>query len=288
MLKIYLILTNFIIINSLPVIFLHGFMDSCQNKFFNALTNLITAKIGEYSECIESGGNFVDLSTSFESQAEKACENIKNNIHFQGDFAILSLSQGGLIGRYIIEKCKMKGTVKKFVSFGGPMAGSSLLPFCHGGVICYLLNSFTNWAVYKKFAQDNIGPSGYFRTNLHIDEYKNSDSFLVKLNNEGKNNDTEAIKRFLKLEKLVLIGFKNDQMIAPKESAAFGEFDKNYKVIQMNNTHLYVNDTIGLKQLNEDGKVEIHYLEGGHLNLTYDIIIEYAFPHFMNSTTNSN
>ena len=278
MFKQILILTLILFSSPYPVAVLHGFMDSCQNPFFDQLSKLLKYQTGYYSTCIESGGGGEDFSTSFQQQAEKACEEIKNNSNFQSDFSILSVSQGGLLARYIIEKCEMKGTVRKLVSFGGPMMGTSQIPFCLGGVVCYLINSIVDYFVYGKSVQSGVGPAAYFRTAAHLNNYYKSNSFLVNINNEGGNYDENAKKRFLLLEKLVLIGFKDDKMISPKESAEFGVYDENFKVVHMNETEVYKNYTFGLKTLDKQDKILVVYLEGGHINFSTQDIIKYACP----------
>ena len=80
----------------------------------------------------------------------------------------------------------MKGKVKKLVSFGGPMMGTSQVPFCLEGVTCYIVNSLVDFFVYNKNIQKNIGPSAYYRTAAHINNYKKSNSLLVKLNNPSQ------------------------------------------------------------------------------------------------------
>lgn len=278
MLKYFFFLNLIIISFSLPVAIFHGFFDSCSNSFFEELINRISTINGDYAACIESGGGAFDMSTSFYSQAKAACEKINLDENFNGNFSILSLSQGGLLGRYVVEKCEMKGIVRKFVSIGGPMLGTSRFPFCLGGVFCFLLNSFIGWSVYFKSIQDSIGPAGYFKTPTYYDDYITANTFLVDINNEGKNFDEKAKERFIQLEKLVLIGFRKDQMISPKESAEFSEYDKKYKLIPMNETLIYRKDLFGLKTISEQNKIKVIYLDGQHLDFSWEDIIKYGFP----------
>ena len=279
MLKYILIINFFIFISPLPVAILHGFYDTCDNQVYPNLINIIVYNIGNYATCIRSGEGPDSLSMTFQEQAEKACEEINNDPNFMNDFSILSISQGGLLARYIIQKCKMKGIVKKLVSFGGPMMGTSKVPFCLNGVICYIINSLVDYFVYGNWAQSSIGPAGYYRTSPHIKEYKKSESFLVQLNNEGKDFDQESKDRFCKLERLILIGFKKDKMIAPKESAEFCEYDEKFNLVHMNQTNAYLNDLFGLKTLDEKKNViEVHYIDRGHIQFDYDDLLKYAIP----------
>ena len=102
----------------------------------------------------------------------------------------------GLLARYIIQKCEMAGKVKKVVSFCGPMMGTSKVPFCFDGVVCYIINTLADFFVYTKIIQNNIGPAGYYWATSHLDDYKDSESILAQLNNEGKNFDENSKKNF--------------------------------------------------------------------------------------------
>lgn len=268
----------FLILNiySLPVVIIHGFYDSCSNPFFTTLVKLLKYNVQDYVTCLKSGEGSDSLYLSFEKQCKNACDEINkynDKSKFDNDFSILALSQGGLIARYITQKCKMKGRVKNIVSFGGPMMGTSQLPYCLGGVSCYIINSLVDHFVYSKRYQENIGPVGYYRTAAHPDRFKNSSSFLAELN---KYNETEK-ERFMALDNLILIGFENDKMISPKESAEFGIFDENFNVKKMKEIDEYT--TIGLKELDENNKIKIFYLEGEHLDFEYEDVLKYAVPY---------
>ena len=279
MFKFFLFLNIIFFVSTLPVAIFHGFYDSCDNSYFSSLVNLIKYNLGDYSVCIETGGGGDSLSLSFQEQAEKACEEIKKNEKFNGDFSILSISQGGLLARYIIQKCEMKGRVKKLVSFGGPMMGTSKVPFCLEGVVCYIINSLVDYFVYSKSIQKSVGPAGYYRTAAHIKDYQNSESFLYQLNNEGKYYDEKSKEKFKQLESLVLIGFKNDKMISPKETAEFCEYDENFNIVPMNKTNAYINDLFGLKSLDEKHSIHVHYLDGEHIEFDFDDVLKYAIPY---------
>ena len=269
---IFLICLHSYIILSLPVAVIHGFYDSCSSSYFPTLIKVLKYNVYDFAVCLKSGEGSESLSLSFEKQCEKACEEIKSYPQFKKDFSILSISQGGLIARYIIQKCDMEGNVKKLVSFGGPMMGTSQIPFCLEGVSCFIINSLADYFVYSKRIQNNIGPAGYYRTAAHIEDFNHSNSSLYKLNYP---NEKEK-EKFKNLTSLVLIGFEDDKMISPKETAEFGVFDKKFNVLKMNETDEYKSDSFGLKTLNEEGKIQIFYLKGGHLNFDFDDVLKFA------------
>ena len=268
---------------SLPVAIIHGFRQICTEYELESITDYIGYKTGDYSRCIETGGGSIDISRSFVDQAKKACEIISKDENYKGEFAIVSISQGGVLARYVIEKCAMPGHVKVFVSIGGPLAGTHQLPHCHRGVTCHLLNSLADWFVYKGYVQDTMGPAGYFRVSNHLGKFKKSKSLLLDVNNQGKTIDEDAKSRFISLDKLVLIAFKRDTMISPRESAHFGEYDKEHKVIYMNDTESYKNDLFGLKTLEEQNKITYYWLDENHCYYSLADIEMYIIPHVRGS-----
>lgn len=261
----------------LPVAILHGFMQSCSHEDLINMQAFIAHKTGQYAKCIETGGGAIDLSRSFEDQAKEACKIISSDSNYQNDFALVSISQGGVLARYVIEKCEMKGTVKRFVSIGGPLAGTHQLPHCLRGVACHILNSFADWFCYKGYTQKTFGPSGYFRVSNHLQRYYNSKSVLLNVNNL-KEFDQKAKDRFLKLEKLVLIQFKRDTMITPRESAFFQELDEKHNLIDMENTEIYKKDSFGLKTLNEQGKITKFLVDEKHCYYSFEDLNTYCIP----------
>ena len=263
----------------LPVAVIHGFMQICTSRDLTILVDFIHEKAGVYTKCIESGGGGLDLSTSFEDQAKKACEIISSDSNYQGDFAIVSISQGGVLARYVIEKCQMKGNVKKFIPIGGPLAGTHQLPHCFRGVVCHILNSFADWFCYKGYVQKTFGPSGYFRASNHLKRFEKSKSVLLSVNNHGDKFDSNAKARFSALDKLVLIGFKRDTMISPEQSAFFAEFDENHNLVEMKDTENYKKNSFGLKTLDDANKIETHFLDERHCYYSFQNILDLVIPH---------
>jgi len=262
----------------MPVAVLHGFKQSCTIRTVKPLVDFIHEQSGQYTKCIETGGGNKDISRSFEDQAKEACKQISSDSNYNGDFAIVSISQGGVIARYIIEKCQMKGKVIKFISIGGPLAGTHKLPHCLGGVVCRILNSFAEWFCYKGYVQKTFGPAGYFRVSNHLKKFKKSKSLLLDLNNQGETYDSEAKNRFIQLQKLVLIGFKRDTTISPKQSAFFAEYDENHNLVEMKDTEIYKKDLFGLKTLDENNKIKMILLDERHVRCSFQNIQDYIIP----------
>ena len=265
---------------SLPVAIFHGIGDSCSSNGMKIITKLTQNNVEDYAKCIESAGGIKDLVTPMYKQAENACKALKEDSNFENEFSILSFSQGGLIARYIIEKCDMKGYVKKFVSFGGPLMGTSRTPKCLKGVVCHFVNNFVSFFVYYKFIQNGIGPAGYYRDNYHLKRYLEKSNFLADLNNENEYNEN-YYKRMSNLTSLVLIKFNNDTMIYPPETAWFQSLDDNDNLITLSRSEFYVKDLIGIKKLNESGAIRFISLDGEHLSFTNEDLYDYAFDYLI-------
>lgn len=263
----------------LPVAIFHGIGDFCIRPGMSNIADFFSSKLdGVYVKCIETGGNVLDWFTSFISQAEKGCEAIKHDKNFAGEFSVVGISQGALLARYIIEKCDMPGKVKRYVSIGGPQMGVAKFPHCESGIFCNLVNGIIDKLVYFSLVQNFIGPAGYFKTNNKIDNYVNSSTFLADLNNEKKEKNENYKKRFLELEKILLIKFTEDTMIIPKETSQFRFYNKENVVEDLEKSDFYINDYIGVRQLMEENKIKLLDLEGDHLNFDREDIETHMIP----------
>jgi palmitoyl-protein thioesterase len=62
-----------------------------------------------------------------------------------------------------------------------------------------------------------------------------------------------------------MYAFADDTMLLPRESSHFGYWDKDRSVVSLENQTLYQNDWLGLKTLNEDGRLIKATLPGNHV-----------------------
>merc|ERR1711865_577449 len=89
------------------------------------------------------------------------------------------------------------------------------------------------------------------------------------------------------LERLVLIKFKYDFVVVPNDSSWFayypwGTLDRS-KILPMNETDLYKQDFIGLKTLNEQGKIDFKLCPAMHMKFTLkyfhdEVLMPYLVP----------
>ncbi len=275
------IITISTINSSYPVAIFHGLGDSCLiNPGMYSFSGKIGKPLGVYAKCIETGGGPLDWITSFRHQAHKACENLKKDGNFDGDFSVIGLSQGSLIARYIIESCDMKGRVKRYISIGGPQMGVGSFPQCTGGAICKVVDKVVDTFVYFKLIQSVIGPAGYFKDINNYESYLQYSTFLSDLNNEKDEKNNEYKKRMEDLEKVVLIKFTEDTMIIPRETAwfEFYESGNGKEVVPLEESRFYKEDYIGVRKLNEEGRINFVGVKGNHLQFSDDDITNYMIP----------
>ena len=94
--------------------------------------------------------------------------------------------------------------------------------------------------------------------------YKYS-NFLPYVNNEIRTDNSTGFRNgILKLKKMVLVGGPQDGVITPWQSSHFGFFDNNEEVVPIYDRPVFLNDTIGLKTLNDSGRLTILQVPNVH------------------------
>ena len=253
-----------------PIAVFHGIVDSCKMANTSMLVNDLKRDLGVHVECIEVGNGYLDsIFMPILKQVEYACNQIKSNPNFQEKFNILGLSQGTLIGRYIIEKCDMKGQVVKYMSFDGPQMGIGSIPKLNCGKVCEFLNNITAPIAYNFI--DVIAPFGYTKYRYDQATYDKKNVLLKMLNNENEEKDMEIYNRFSSLEKVKLIKNHQDSVITPRDSSWFEFYDKEGReIVPLKDSDFYKNDNIGLRKLMEEGKVTFTEFREEHI--LYNIV----------------
>lgn len=264
---------------AVPVAVFAGMGDDCINPGMISFTKHFAQMLNTTAKCIRVGsGAISSIAMDFQSQGEAACDAIASDPTFDGEFSVVGNSQGGLIARYVVEKCtKLKGRVRNMATFGGPHYGVGKLPHCFSGIICTAVNYVVDFGVYWSIAQHYIGPAGYFRDANNLDYYLSHSIFLPNVNNEVT-FDQEAYDRFSSLNNVFLGMFEYDSMIYPPSTAWFYELQADGSIKPYNETDLYQNDLIGLKKLDEEGRLVFHSFPGDHLQFTYADIDEFVIP----------
>ncbi|KAJ0961893.1 hypothetical protein J5N97_029721 [Dioscorea zingiberensis] len=226
---------------------------------------------------------------SLEKQTNILCQKVKEMEELKEGYNIVATSQGNIIARGVVEFCdgapplngqKICDPFKDFVQ---PWVYSGCVQFFQQQ-ICSSFAESVKHLVYTDCLQDRLAPSGYLKIPTAIPEYLKGSKFLPKLNNERPNERNSTYKeRFSSLNTLVLIMAENDTVLIPKETSWFGYYqDGGFDtVLPPQKTPLYQEDWIGLKKLDDEGRVKFISVAGGHLELTEDDMKKYIVPYLV-------
>ena len=121
--------------------------------------------------------------------------------------------------------------------------------------------------MYTPLAQNNVVPVQYFRDpEIEHDKFVLFGTWLSGANNE-RVTDSSALarERIIALERFVLIRFSDDQVVVPGGSEWFGRLHGLQLEPLEEQQDLWVDDVLGLRALNETGRLEFLVLPGGHL-----------------------
>ncbi|XP_061375867.1 uncharacterized protein LOC133317970 isoform X2 [Gastrolobium bilobum] len=267
---------------SIPFIVLHGIYNKCKSRGIQNFVKLLSDWSGSQGYCLEIGNG------SWDSWTKPLLKQVKKMSDLSQGYNIVGLSQGSLIGRGIIEFCDGGPPVKNFISVGGPHAGTASIPLCGSELICTLVDDILKFVIYSSLVQEHLTLSGYVKIPIDIAGYIKGCRFLPKLNNEIINKRNSTYKqRFASLQNLVLIMFEQDKILIPKETSWFGYYPAGafHPVLPVQQTKLYTEDWIGLKTLDEAGKVKFVNVSGDHADISCSEMKTYIVPYLKDQTS---
>lgn len=265
--------------NTLPIVLWHGMGDSCCNPMsMGSIKRILEDNIPNvYVKSLEIGTNeLTDVENSFfmnaNDQVNMACSQIAEDTKLKNGFNAIGFSQGGQFLRAVVQRCP-KLTVNNLISVGGQHQGVFGFPRCPGAseTFCDYVRKLLNLGAYVNFVQNHVAQAEYWHDPLNEEEYKAKSIFLADINNENTKKENYKIN-LKKLKNFVMIKFTEDKMVQPKESEWFGFYKpgQSKDLFTLQESPLYKEDWLGLKEMDKDGK--LHFLEtiGDHLQIDID------------------
>lgn len=260
----------------IPVVLWHGMGDSsCNPLSMGAIKSLIEQHVpGVYVRSLMIGDNvFSDTEHGFflnvNTQISEVCAKLANDSLLARGYNAVGFSQGGQFLRAVAQRCP-NPPMKNLVSVGGQHQGVYGFPRCPAADwICDMVRRMLNYGAYVSFVQNTLVQAEYWHDPMAEDEYRHKSIFLADINNELHQND-DYKRNLLRLQNLALIMFTHDTMVVPKESEWFGFYQVNdvHTMLQMNQTALFIQDRIGLKELQNSGRLHFHAVDGDHLQIS--------------------
>jgi len=185
------------------------------------------------------------------------------------------------MARYVVEECQLKGKkVRNLMTLGSPNMGMESIPFCYKGFVCNILNHIAHRLSLWKSVQEFLPLAEILYVPSHMGEYKKKNKLIPVLNNQ-KNDFAfgDSLKEsFTSINKAMFVKYDDDKFMYPKESAWFQQVDDTGRVVPLNESDYYVNDTFGLKTLVEEGRASFVTFAGGPAPPSEDDVTNIIIP----------
>lgn len=218
--------------------------------------------IGDNIIADEEHGYFGNVN----NQVEEVCHKLANDTELQGGYHAMGFSQGGQFLRAVAQRCP-EPPMKNLITFGGQHQGVFGLPNCApDNFFCEEVRRLLTLGAYIDWIQNELVQAQYWHDPLNEETYRESSIFLADINNDQEMHE-DYRDNLKKLENFVMVKFEQDSMVVPVESEWFGFYSpgQDVEVLPLQQTQLYLEDKLGLKEMDEAGKLQFLSVDGDHL-----------------------
>jgi len=220
---------------------------------------------GIYVKNVEIGDGIIDsIFMNMNDQVSNFCEQIKKDTNLVNGFNLIGYSQGGLIARGYVERCN-NPPVYNLITWSAPHGGEFGVPLVN---ISWINDLLTN-EPYNSWVQANIGFAGYWRDPWDLSEYVQYADYLPDLNNLKAVKNATYKQNIESLNNLVVTFSNIDVIIHPAESGWFWVYQNNsdIQVYTLAEQEIYTEDFIGLRSLNETGRMHFYTMSCLHQDI---------------------
>ncbi len=257
-----------------PIVLVHGVL---SDDYGMAPTeHYIKKYMGEdvYIKNIQLGLGALTSLTNLYHQVKYLRSAIQSDPKLKDGFNFVVHSQGGLVARYYLEKCN-NPQVLTYISWGSPQQGIFGLPGTFDDRFKWLdyMEGYAHHILYSKAIQKIVGFAGYWHDTMHYDRYIKKACFLPYLNNEIPHTDETLFKKNIcNLKNMILVMSTKEEIVEPKISCHFGFYKKGSKekIENLVDSQGYKEDKLGLKTLNESGRLHLRLADCTHANFQED------------------
>ncbi|KAJ3225674.1 hypothetical protein HDU78_010581 [Chytriomyces hyalinus] len=279
-----------------PIVLWHGMGDSCCNPdSMGYISTLLSANLNNTvfihsvrlaaTEDDDKQAGFFGIASE---QVDAVCKSLAEIAELRNGFNAIGFSQGGLFLRAYVERCVEGPRVFNLITYGTAHMGVADAPGCEDAsdTNCVLMRNLIRSGAYLSWVQNRVIQAQYFKDPTNIARYLEKNIFLPYINNEIESHRNEQYASSLKtLNKLVLIRFEDEKTVVPAESSWFGFYnDDKSEIVGMEGQPLYLQDWIGVRWLNENGRLDRLSQPGGHMKIDEAFLNNTIIPTYLANT----
>ena len=133
--------------------------------------------------------------------------------------------------------------------------------------------------------QRKLVPAQYYRNAEDLEAYLEYSNFLADVNNEREVKNETYKTNMKRLENFVMYMFEEDTVVIPKQSAWFGGYNETEeKEVKLKDREIYMEDWLGLRWLDERGRLHFERTGGKHMQLDEEVLA-HAFKKWFGNAT---
>ena len=147
--------------------------------------------------------------------------------------------------------------------------------------LCNLSHDLISFGAYAPWVRKHSVQAQFWRDPWELDNYREYSEFLADINNDRNTAEKNQQYRanILSLKEMVLYRFAEESVVVPRDSSWFSVFDaEQNRVVPLQETALYKEDWIGLKELEQTGRLTFLTAPGDHMHFGKEWFADNIYP----------